>query len=74
MSKNRFLFNKYVLVMAVSGTLFAPLSVYGKDKGPVVEQLCASCHSLTNLEHGLFKTVRIWPLMNRIDNWIKEND
>ncbi|MEI8664780.1 cytochrome C [Pseudoalteromonas sp. B28] len=60
MSKNRFLFNKYVLVMAVSGTLFAPLSVYGKDEGPVVEQLCASCHSLTNLERSAGYSQQDW--------------
>ncbi len=60
MSKNRFLFNKYVLVMAVSGTLFAPLPVLSNDKGPVVEQLCASCHSLTNLERSAGYSQQDW--------------
>ncbi|MFQ3257623.1 MULTISPECIES: cytochrome C [Pseudoalteromonas] len=60
MSKNRFLFNKYVLVMAVSGTLAVPLPVLSNDKGPLVEQLCASCHSLTNLERSAGYSQQDW--------------
>ncbi|KKL52322.1 hypothetical protein LCGC14_2286590, partial [marine sediment metagenome] len=60
MSKNRFLFNKYVAVMAVSGTLAAPVTVLSNEQGPLVEQLCASCHSLNNLESSAGYSQQDW--------------
>jgi len=52
MRKNRFLFNKHVVAMAALGVLAAPLPVLSNEPGVLVEQLCASCHSLNNLERS----------------------
>ena len=52
MRKNLFLSNKHVVATVALGALAAPLPVLSNEPGVLVEQLCASCHSLNNLERS----------------------
>ena len=52
MRKNRFLFNKHFVATVALGALAAPLPVLSNEPEVLVEQLCASCHSLNNLDRS----------------------